>query len=44
MGIWRDKTESLCLSSAFKELGLKINAEVNYKTVNFVDVTLNLTN
>jgi hypothetical protein len=25
-------------------LGLKITAEVNYKTVNFLDVTLNLTN
>ena len=31
------------LSSAFQELGLKITAEVNYKTVNFLDVTLNLT-
>ena len=32
------------LCSAFQELGLKITAEVNYKTVNFFDVTLNLTN
>ena len=32
------------LCSAFQELGLKITAEVNYKTVNFLDVTLNLTN
>ena len=31
------------LSSAFQELGLKITAEVNYETVNFLDVTLNLT-
>ena len=31
------------LSSAFQELGLRITAEVNYKTVNFLDVTLNLT-
>jgi hypothetical protein len=32
------------LCSAFQELGLKITAEVNYKIVNFLDVTLNLTN
>ena len=32
------------LCSAFQELGLKITAEINYKTVNFLDVTLNLTN
>ena len=25
-------------------MGLKITAEINYKTVNFLDVTLNLTN
>ena len=31
------------LCSAFQEFGLKITAEVNYKTVNFLDVTLNLT-
>ncbi len=31
------------LCSAFQELGLKITAEVNYKIVNFLDVTLNLT-
>ena len=32
------------LCSAFQELGLKITAEINYKAVNFLDVTLNLTN
>ena len=32
------------LCSAFQELGLKITAEINYKVVNFLDVTLNLTN
>ena len=31
------------LCSVFQELALKITAEVNYKTVNFLDVTLNLT-
>ena len=30
------------LCSAFQELGLKITAEVNHKTVNSLDVTLNL--
>ena len=32
------------LCSAFQEFGLKITAEVNYKTVNFLDITLNLAN
>ena len=31
------------LCSGFQEFGLKITAEVNYKTVNFLDITLKVT-
>ena len=32
------------LCSAFQEFGLKITAEVKYRTVNFLDITFNLAN
>ena len=32
------------LCSAFPEFGIKMTAEVNYKTVNFLDIALNLAN